>query len=239
MTPFAGELIGTALMMLLGNGVVANVLLAHTKGHGGGAILVTVGWAVAVFAAVSTVAAASGAHLNPAITLALAVTGRFPWTLVPGYVAAQFLGASLGALLVWLVYRPHFGASHNPDDKLAVFCTSPGIRSPFDNLVAEIVGTFVLVFVVLFLAAASVGLGSLDALPVSILVLAIGVSLGGPTGYAINPARDLGPRLMHALLPLRGGKRDSDWGYAWVPVVGPLLGGSLAAGVYLLLRARA
>jgi glycerol uptake facilitator protein len=239
MTPFAGELIGTALMMLLGNGVVANVLLAHTKGHGGGTIVITVGWAVAVFAAVSTVAAASGAHLNPAITLALAVAGKFQWRLVPAYFAAQFLGACLGAFLVWLVYRRHFDATDDRDAKLAVFCTSPAIRAPLDNLMTEIIGTFVLVFVVLFLAAASVGLGSLDALPVSILVLAIGVSLGGPTGYAINPARDLGPRLMHSLLPISAGRPNSDWGYAWVPVVGPLLGGVLAAGVYLLLRGHA
>jgi glycerol uptake facilitator protein len=239
MTPFVGELTGTALMMLLGNGVVANVVLARTKGHGGGTIVITFGWAMAVFAAVSTVGTFSGAHLNPAITLALALTGKFQWNLVPSYIAAQFLGACLGAFLVWLVYRPHFGATENRDDKLAVFCTSPGIRAPLDNLLSEIVGTFVLVFVVLFLAAASFGLGALDALPVSLLVLAIGVSLGGPTGYAINPARDLGPRLMHALLPIPAGKRDSDWTYAWIPVLGPLLGAALAASLYLLLRGHA
>ncbi len=236
MNPVAGEVIGTALMMLLGNGVVANVVLARTKGHGGGTIVITLGWAMAVFVGVSTVGAFSGAHLNPVITLSLATVGKFQWNRVPGYIAAQFFGACIGASLAWLVYRPHFGATESRDAKLAVFCTSPGIRGTFENLVAEIVGTFVLVFVVLYLAAASFGLGALDALPVSLLVLGIGMSLGGPTGYAINPARDLGPRLMHALLPMPGGKRDSDWSYAWIPVVGPLLGGSLAVGAYLLLR---
>jgi len=236
MTPFVGELTGTALMMLLGNGVVANVLLARTKGHGGGTIVITLGWAMAVFAAVSTVGTVSGAHLNPAITLGLAFAGKFQWSRVPAYMATQFLGACLGAFLVWLVYRRHFGATENRDDKLAVFCTSPSIRAPWDNLLSEILGTFVLVFVVLFFAAASVGLGALDAFPVSLLVLGIGMSLGGTTGYAINPARDLGPRLMHAWLPMPGGKRDSDWGYAWIPIIGPLLGAALAAGLYLLLH---
>ena len=239
MTPFVGELTGTALMMLLGNGVVANVVLARTKGHGGGTIAITFGWAMAVFAAVSTVGTFSGAHLNPAVTVGLALAGKFRWHLVPAYIAAQIIGACLGAFLVWLVYRRHFGATENRDDKLAVFCTSPSIRAPLDNLVAEVVGTFVLVFVVLFLAAASFGLGALDALPVSLLVLGIGLSLGGPTGYAINPARDFGPRLMHALLPMPAGKRDSDWSYAWIPIVGPLLGAALAASLYLLLKEHA
>jgi len=235
MNPFLGELIGTALLILLGNGVVANVVLARTKGHGGGLIAITFGWAMAVFVSVSAVGAFSGAHLNPAVTLGLAIAGKFAWSHVPAYIAAQFLGACIGAGLVWLVYRAHFGVTPDVSDKLAVFCTSPGIRGALQNLVAEIVGSLVLVFVVLFLAVSSFGLGALDALPVGLLVLAIGLSLGGPTGYAINPVRDLGPRLMHALLPIPGGKRDSDWGYAWIPVVGPLLGGAMAAGLYLLL----
>jgi glycerol uptake facilitator protein len=236
MTPFVAEFSGTALMMLLGNGVVANAILGRTKGHHGGAILITVGWALAVFAAVSTVGSFSGAHLNPAITMALALCGKFKWSLVPVYVCAQMLGACFGAILVWLVYRPHFACTSDQETKRAVFCTSPAIRSTWDNLLAEIIATFVLVFVVLFLAAASIGLGALDAVPVSLLVLAIGASLGGPTGYAINPARDLAPRLMHALLPMPGGKGHSDWGYAWIPVVGPLIGAALAALLYSLLR---
>lgn len=236
MNPFLGELIGTAILILLGNGVVANVVLRGTKGEGAGWIVIAWGWGMAVFVAVFTVAAFSGAHINPAVSLGLAAAGKFPWASVPGYVLAQFLGAMLGTALVWAMYYEHFRHTENHDLKLAVFCTGPAIRKPLSNLVSEIVGTFVLVFAVLFLAVAVFGLGALDALPVGLLVLAIGLSLGGTTGYAINPARDLGPRMMHALLPIPGGKRDSDWGYAWVPVVGPLLGALLAAGAYLVLE---
>ena len=236
MNPFLGEMIGTAILILLGDGVVANVVLGDTKGHGSGWIVITWGWGMAVFVAVFTVAAFSGAHLNPAVTVALAVAGKFPWGSVPSYVVAQFIGAAIGAFLVWLLYLDHFGKTENKDLKLAVFCTGPAIRNTVSNLVSEIVGTFVLVFAVLFLAVSVFGLGALDALPVGLLVLAIGLALGGTTGYAINPARDLAPRIMHAILPIPGGKRDSNWGYAWIPVVGSLIGGTLAALAYLALQ---
>jgi glycerol uptake facilitator len=234
MTSFVGELLGTAILVLLGNGVVANVLLKRTKGEGSGWIVITVGWGTAVFVAVALVARASGGHINPAVTLALATADSFPWSQVPIYWAAQLLGAALGAGLVFLVYRQHFAATSDSDHKLAVFCTAPAIRKSGDNFVSELLGTFVLVLVVLRMAKPGVGLGALDALPVGLLVLAIGLSLGGTTGYAINPARDLGPRLMHALLPIEG-KRDSDWGYAWIPIVGPLAGAFLAAMVHRIL----
>ena len=236
MNPFFGEVIGTALLILLGNGVVANVVLKDTKGQDSGWIVITWGWAMAVFVAVFTVAAFSGAHLNPAVSVGLAVAGKFEWARVPAYVVAQFLGAFIGSFLVWLLYRPHFAATEDQDGKLAVFCTGPAIRDTAANLISEVLGTFVLVFAVLFLAVSVFGLGALDALPVGLLVLAIGLSLGGATGYAINPARDLGPRIMHALLPIPGGKRDSDWGYAWIPVVGPIVGAVLAGLLYLALQ---
>ena len=236
MNAWLGEVIGTAILILLGNGVVANVVLTGTKGHGSGWIVITWGWGMAVFVAVFTVAAFSGAHLNPAVTIALAMVDKFEWSGVPEYIAAQFLGAFIGASLVWLFYRPHFGLTEDQDLKLACFCTAPAVRNPISNLASEIVGTFILVFAVLFLAVSVFGLGALDALPVGLLVLAIGLSLGGTTGYAINPARDLGPRIMHAVLPMPGGKRDSDWGYSWIPVVGPLIGSVLAGAVYLVLK---
>lgn len=232
MPPFVAEIVGTALLMLLGDGVVANVVLRGTKGENSGWIVITMGWGMAVFVAVFAVAAFSGAHINPAVTVGLAAAGKFEWGLVPGYILAQFIGAAIGAFLVWLHYRPHFGATEDKDLKLAVFCTGPAIRDSFSNFVSETIGTFVLVFGVLYLAAPEVGLGALDALPVGLLVLVIGLSLGGTTGYAINPARDLSPRIMHAILPIAGGKRDSDWGYAWIPVFGPLAGGLLAAIAY-------
>lgn len=236
MNPFLGELIGTGLLILLGNGVVANVVLTGTKGQNSGWIVITWGWGMAVFVAVFTVGVFSGAHINPAVSVGLAITGKFDWALVPLYIVAQFIGAAIGATLVWLVYRPHFAVTEDNDLKLAAFCTGPGIRDVAANLVSEIVGTFVLVFTILFLAVSTFGLGALDALPVGLLVLAIGLSLGGTTGYAINPARDLGPRIVHAILPMPGGKRDSDWGYAWIPVVGPLIGAALAALLYLALQ---
>ncbi len=231
MSPFPGEVIGTALLILLGDGVVANVVLKGTKGNGSGWIVITFGWAMAVFVGVLVSAASSGAHLNPAVTLGLAVAGKFEWARVPLYITAQMLGACLGAFLVWAHYKSHFDITGIPDSKLAVFCTGPAVRSTGLNLLSEIIGTFVLVFAVLHITSPTGGLGSLDALPVALVVLVIGLSLGGTTGYAINPARDLGPRLMHALLPIPG-RRDSDWSYAWIPVIGPVVGGLLAAVIY-------
>ncbi|AOZ51020.1 MULTISPECIES: MIP/aquaporin family protein [Chromobacteriaceae] len=233
MNPLMGEFIGTALLVLLGNGVVANVLLKNTKGHNSGLIVVAFGWAMAVFVGVFSVAAISGAHLNPAVSVALAVAGKFPWDKVPGYVAAQMLGGMAGAGLMWLIYRKHYETTDCADTKLATFCTGPAIRSLPGNLVSEIVATFVLVFAILSMVAPKMSLGAIDALPVALLVLGIGVSLGGTTGYAMSPARDLAPRIMHAILPIPG-KRDSDWGYAWVPVVGSLIGGALAALAFTL-----
>jgi len=235
-SPFLGELIGTAVLVLLGDGVVANVLLKNTKGNNSGWVVITMGWGLAVFVGVFIASGASGAHLNPAVTLALAAAGKFSWNNVPLYIAAQMLGACLGAFLVWLQYKSHFDITEDMDLKLAVFCTGPQIRSPLSNILSEAIGTFVLVFAVLHISSPKGGLGSLDALPVALVVLVIGLSLGGTTGYAINPARDLGPRLMHALLPIAN-KRNSDWGYAWVPVLSPLLGGLLAVLVYHFLYA--
>ena len=235
MSTFWAELVGTALLLLLGNGAVANVVLRRTKGEGSGWLLITWGWGMAVFVGVFVAARYSGAHLNPAVTLGLAMSHNLAWTEVPLYLGAQMIGAALGAVLVWFHYRDHLGVTEDRDAKLAVFCTGPAIRSVPANLFSEALGTFVLVLGVLFLAKPDVGLGALDALPVGLLVFAIGVSLGGTTGYAINPARDLAPRIMHALLPIPGGKRDSDWGYSWVPIVGPLIGGAVAALVFMWL----
>lgn len=231
MTPFVAELTGTALLIILGDGVVANVVLNKTKGNNGGLISITFGWAIAVFVAVYATAAVSGAHLNPAVTVALASIGKFDWALVPGYLLAQLLGAMLGAFLVWLVYRQHFNGTEDADTKRAVFCTGPAIKNPIDNILSELIGTFVFILAVLFITKSQSSLGALDALPVALLVLGIGLSLGGTTGYAINPARDLGPRIMHTLLPIQN-KGGSDWWYAWIPVVGPLAGAVLAAWVY-------
>ena len=234
MTPFIAELIGTAFLLLLGDGVVANVVLKGTKGENSGWIVISFGWGMAVFVAVFIVAAYSGAHINPAVTLGLAIAGKFGWGQVPLYLLAQFIGAAIGAFLVWLHYRDHFNATTDGDAKLAVFCTGPAIRNTVSNFISEVIGTFVLVFAVLYIAAPDHGLGALEALPVGLLVLVIGLCLGGTTGYAINPARDLSPRLMHFLLPIPN-KRDSDWGYAWIPVIGPVVGGALAGGLFLLL----
>jgi glycerol uptake facilitator protein len=234
MNNFLFELIGTAFLILLGDGVVANVLLHKTNGHNSGWIVITMGWAMAVFVGVYVSAAHSGAHLNPAVTLALATVGKFDWALVPMHIAGQFCGAMLGALLVWMAYKKHFDETPDVDVKLAVFCNSPAIPGIPFNLATEIIGTFALVFGVLFITGADAGLHSLDALPVALLVLGIGLSLGGPTGYAINPARDLGPRIMHFILPIKG-KGNSGWGYSWIPVVGPVIGGILAALVFRML----
>ena len=231
MTPFIAELTGSALLIILGDGVVANVILNKTKGNNGGLISITMGWGMAVFVAVYATASISGAHLNPAVTIALATIGKFEWALVPGYLLAQLLGAMIGAFIVWLAYRQHFNATDDAATKLGVFCTSPSINSPGDNILSEIIGTFVFVLAILFITKSQNSLGSLDALPVALLVLAIGLSLGGPTGYAINPTRDLGPRIMHALLPIKN-KGGSNWGYSWIPVAGPIIGGVLAALLY-------
>jgi glycerol uptake facilitator protein len=234
MTSFIAEFVGTSILVLLGDGTVANVLLTGTKGEKSGWIVITFGWGMAVFVAVFAVALFSGAHINPAVTVGLVATGQFAWSDAPPYILAQFLGGAFGATLVWLHYRPHFAATADANLKLAVFCTGPAIRKPLDNFISETIGTFVLVFGVLYLASPEVGLGALDALPVGLLVLVIGLALGGTTGYAINPARDLSPRIMHGLLPIPN-KRDSDWAYAWIPVVGPIAGSLLAALVYILL----
>ena len=240
MTPFIAEIIGTALLLLLGDGVVANVVLKGTKGNASGWVVITIGWGIAVFVAVFVVAAYSGAHINPAVTLGLAVAGKFgteyftSWADVPLYLLAQFIGGAIGAFLVWLHYKDHFAASDDADAKLGTFCTAPAIRNTVSNLISEAIGTFVLVFAVLYMVAPDHGLGPLDALPVGLVVLVIGMALGGTTGYAINPARDLSPRLMHFILPIPN-KRDSDWGYSWIPVVGPIVGGVLAGLLFLLL----
>jgi glycerol uptake facilitator protein len=245
MSPFIGEFIGTALLILLGDGVVANVVLHKTKGNNGGWIVITFGWAIAVFVAVFCVGPISGAHLNPAVTIGLATVDQFPWKDVPVYILAQLLGALAGALVVWLGYKQHFDQTEDKDLKLAVFCTGPAIRHRMHNIVTEIIGTFILVLGVLFIirsgpgievngVTGKLGLGPLGALPVGLLVLGIGLSWGGPTGYAINPARDLGPRIAHFILPIKN-KRDSDWGYSWIPVVGPLIGALIAAYVFKLL----
>jgi glycerol uptake facilitator protein len=233
MNPFFAEFFGTAIILVFGGGVVANVLLNKTKGNSSGWIVITFGWAIGVFTGVLISAPYSGAHLNPAVTLALALANKFSWDQVPVYVGAQVLGAMFGVLLVWLAYKKHFDATADGDSKLAVFSTMPNIRSYWYNVITEVIGTYVLTLAVLYMAEPEVGLGALNALPVALVVLGIGLSLGGPTGYAINPARDLGPRIMHTLLPIPG-KRDSDWNYSWVPVLGPCVGAVLAAGMYLI-----
>lgn len=230
MNNFLAEFLGTALLILLGDGVVAGVVLKDTKNENSGWIVITVGWALAVTFAIYAVGHISGAHLNPAVTLALAATGQFPWSKVGTYLSAQMLGAMLGAALVWLHYLPHWSRTTDSGAKLAVFCTGPAIRHTTSNLISEFIGTFVLLFGLSALGVNHFSEG-LNPLAVGALVLAIGVSLGGTTGYAINPARDLGPRLMHALLPIPG-KGTSDWAYAWIPVVGPILGGICGASVY-------
>ncbi len=233
MNQFFAEFFGTAMILVLGSGVVANVLLSKTKGNNSGWIVITFGWAVGVFTGVLIAAPVSGAHLNPAVTLALVIAHKFSPSLIPLYWSAQLLGAMFGAGLVWLAYKKHFDATPDTVSKLAVFCTIPNIRSYWHNIITEVIGTYVLTLAVLYMAEPEVGLGALNALPVAIVVLGIGLSLGGPTGYAINPARDLGPRIMHFLLPIPD-KGESDWKYSWVPVVGPLTGAVLAAVMFIL-----
>jgi glycerol uptake facilitator protein len=232
---FLAEVLGTAALILLGDGVVAGVLLARSKAQNAGWIVITLGWGLAVFTGVVIAGPISGAHLNPAVTLAVAINGGIGWGDVPIYWAGELIGAFLGAVLVYLHYRPHWDVTDDPDLKLAVFSTGPAIRNTTWNFISEVIGTFVLVFVIFAFAnnSAGSGLQALGALPVALLVVVIGLSLGGTTGYAINPARDLAPRFAHYLLPIPG-KRDSDWSYSWIPVVGPLVGGALAAIVYQL-----
>ena len=247
MSPFVAEIIGTMMLILFGNGVVANVVLARTKGNDGGWLLINAGWGIAVFVGVFCSSQFSEAHINPAVSVAMFVAGKMTFGLMLTYILAQFIGAMIGATLVYLFYRQHFLATDDPDAKLACFCTAPEIRNGIQAFFCEVVGTFALVLPVFLIVNARlmqgdapadgdqmIGLGSLGALPVGLLVFGIGMSLGGTTGYAINPARDLGPRIVHAILPIHD-KRDSDWEYAWVPVVGPVVGGILAALVYLIL----
>ncbi|MCW3120043.1 MAG: aquaporin family protein [Chitinophagaceae bacterium] len=232
MSPFIGEFTGTALLIILGDGVVANVVLDRTKGNNSGFIVIAFGWAIAVFTGVyASIALGGSGHLNPAVTIALAGINKFDPSLIITYLTAQFAGAIVGAIMVWLAYKSHFDNTKDGDAKLAVFCTGPAIKSPVNNIITEIIGTFVLVFGALLMSKPEQSLGTLDALPVALLVLGIGVSLGGPTGYAINPARDLGPRIAHFILPIPN-KRNSDWSYAWIPVAGPILGGLLAAFLF-------
>ncbi|SNR33668.1 MIP/aquaporin family protein [Flavobacterium sp. ov086] len=243
MTPFIAEILGTMVMILLGNGVVANVNLKGTNGNNSGWIVITTAWAFAVFVGVTIAGPVSGAHLNPIVTLGLALIGKFSWNLVPTYIAGEMIGAMLGAFLVWLSHKDHFAATEDEGAKLSCFSTGPAIKNNVSNLISEIIATFVLIFSIFYIAGpsltiasdanATIGLGTVGALPVAIVVWAIGLSLGGTTGYAINPARDLGPRIMHAILPIKG---SSNWGYAWIPIVGPIIGSCLAAVLYLALH---
>ena len=241
MSPFIAELIGTMLLILLGDGVVANVVLNDTKGNNSGWIVITTAWGLAVFVGVIVAGPYSGAHLNPAVTIALAITGQFAWSKVFSYIVAQVLGAAIGAFLVWVMYHDHFKRTTNQGAILAVFSTGPAIRNYLTNIGAEIIGAFVLIFTIFYISGAQItpsktpiGLGSVGALPVAFLVWVIGLSLGGTTGYAINPARDLGPRIMHWLLPIKN-KGTSDWSYAWVPILGPVIGAAIAAYLFLYL----
>lgn len=243
MNEYIAEVIGTMLLILLGNGVVANVVLKDTKGNNGGWIVISLGWGLGVFVGVTVAGPVSGAHINPAVTVGLAIAGLFPWAKVAMFVLAQMLGASLGAFLVWLFYRHHFNRTEDAGAQLACFSTGPAIRKTASNLISEVIGTFVLIFVILYISEPSmnipgvedtkIGLGTLGALPVALLVTAIGLSLGGTTGYAINPARDLGPRIMHSILPMKY-KGSSDWAYSWIPIAGPLSGAAIAAALYML-----
>jgi glycerol uptake facilitator protein len=232
MTPFFAELFGTAIVIIIGNGVVANVVLPKTKGNNAGLLAIVFGWMIAVFVGVYMTSGISGGHLNPAVTLAMATAGKFKWELVPGYLLAQLLGAMIGALIVWVIYRPHINESSSPSDQLACFSTGPSIRDWKQNLLVETLATCVFLLGIFFIKPAGIEMGAMSALPVALLVAGIGFGLGGPTGWAINPARDLGPRIMHFILPMKG-KGPSDWGYAFVPVIGPIIGGILAAFIYL------
>ncbi|GGH13415.1 aquaporin family protein [Sphingobacterium alkalisoli] len=241
MTPFIAELIGTAAMILLGGGVVANVVLKNTKGNNSGWIVICTGWALAVFVGVTIAGPHSGAHLNWAVSIANFMLGKLDISTTLSYMLAQLLGAMIGALLVWIMYKDHFNQTDDAGAKQAVFCTAPAIRNLPINLFSEVLGTFVLIFTILHFKEASlsdstpIGLGSIGAIPVTFLVWVIGLSLGGTTGYAINPARDLGPRIIHAILPIRN-KAGFHTSYAWVPVIGPIIGGTIAALLYAVLN---
>lgn len=234
MNAIVAEFIGSALLIVFGNGVVANVVLDRSKGQHSGWIVIAWGWAIAVFIAVYCVGRFSGAHLNPAVSLAMSMMGKLSWSLLPQYLIAQLTGCMAGSALVWVAYRDHFNSTENADSIRACFCTSPAIYKPWQNFITEALASLVFIVAVLLLTGPTVGLGSLEALPVALLVLGIGLSLGGPTGYAINPARDLGPRMMHALLPIPH-KGDGQWAYAWVPVTGPLVGSAVAVWLHSLL----
>jgi len=233
MSHILGELLGTMLLIILGDGVVANVILSKTKGNGGGLIAITTGWAFAVAIPVFIFGGISGAHFNPAVTLGLAAIGKFAWADVPGYIAAQMVGAFLGGCVVYLHYLPHWAATEDKATKLGVFCTGPAIRNTTANFISEFIGTFVLLFGILGLGTAKM-VDGFGPLAVGLLIWVIGLALGGTTGYAINPARDLGPRIAHFLMPIAG-KGGSDWGYAWIPVVAPICGGVVAALVFNML----
>jgi len=243
MQAYIGEVIGTMILIILGDGVVAGVLLRNSKAENSGWIVITFGWGMAVAIAVYCVGQFSGAHINPAVTIGLAVSGQFDWALVPGYIIAQFIGAFIGAVIVWLAYLAHWGETEDEGLKLGVFCTAPAIYNTPANVITEVIGTFVLVFGISGIVANAAAAGGdaatvigsgLNPLLVGLLVLGIGLSLGGPTGYAINPARDLGPRIAHAVLPIAG-KGGNDWGYSWIPVVGPIIGGILGGVLFVLL----
>lgn len=244
---YLAEVIGTMILLILGDGVVANVLLSKSKGHGSGWMVITTAWGLAVIVAIFCVGRISGAHLNPAITIALATVGSFPWEQVPGYILAQVVGAFLGAVVVWVLYHPHFAETEDQELKLAVFCTAPAIRHPVSNFISEVIGTAILLFGILAIAANAQKLTAPSGIDLSLvfsqgiqpilvgfLVWGIGLSLGGPTGYAINPARDLGPRLAHAVLPIAG-KGKSDWGYSWIPVIAPIIGAVIGAGLFTMI----
>lgn len=235
MNAFLSEFIGTAILIVLGAGVVANVVLEKTKGHNSGWIVIAFGWGMAVYMGVSASLALGGVgHLNPAVTIAIALVADFDNSQVLACIAGQFAGAIVASFIIYIAYKQHFDNTSDANAKLAVFCNAPAIRNTTWNLLTEIIGTFILVFAASLLSKPESNAGQLGALPVGLLVLAIGLSLGGPTGYAINPARDLGPRIAHAILPIKN-KRDSDWGYSWIPVVGPVIGALLAAYLFKLL----
>lgn len=244
MSEFISEIVGTFILIALGCGVNANVALKGTYGNGSGWIVITVGWGLAVFCAVTVAGPYSGAHINPAVTIGLAAAGAFTWSKVTLYILGQMIGAALGAFTVWLNFKDHFDQEENPGTKLGTFSTGPAIKNTPINFICEMTGTFILIFVILYITGpeisaaglrdAKIGLGSIGAIPVAFLVMVIGMSFGGTTGYAINPARDLGPRIMHAILPIKG-KAGSNWSYAWIPVLGPITGGVIAALVFLAL----
>lgn len=244
MNPIIAEIVGTFVLIAFGQSVNANVSLKGTYGNNSGWIVITIGWGLAVFCGVIVAGPYSGAHINPAVTVGLAYAGLFPWSDVLPFIGAQLLGAALGAFVVWVAFKNHFDTEEEAGTKLGVFATGPAIKSTGSNFLSELIGTFLLVFVILYITGpemvgenvgeVKVGLGSVGALPVAFLVIVIGMGFGGLTGYAINPARDLAPRFMHAILPIVG-KGDSNWGYAWIPVIGPITGALLAGGLFLLL----